>query len=132
MPNLANITVKKNDGTTDIVWTGVVPSAGDKTPAVWKSQTVGTADAHRPELKLSSRDNGPGSARRLDGTLSYPTTAVGTDGKINVVDKFILNISVVKPKGMPDADVNEAVSQGMNLLVSTLVKDCFKQGYAPT
>jgi len=132
MPNLANMTVKKNDGTTDIVWTGVVPSAGDKTPAVWKSQTVGTADSQRPELKLSSRDNGPATARRLDGTFTYPTLATGSDGKVNVVDRMIINISAVKPKAMIDADVNEAVSQAMNLFGSTLIKDSFKQGYAPT
>ncbi|DAD50928.1 coat protein [ssRNA phage SRR6049586_1] len=33
MPAIANITVKKNDDTTDIVWTAVQPSSGDGTPA---------------------------------------------------------------------------------------------------
>lgn len=132
MPNMANVTVKKNDGTTDVVYTAVVPSAGDKTPAIWKNQTLGTASAHRPELKLTSRENGVGSARRVEGVYTYPTLATGTDGKVNVVDRCIVNFSAVVPKGMPDADVNEAVSQCVNMLSSTLLKDSFKSGYAPT
>lgn len=132
MPNMANITVKKNDGTTDVVYTAVVPSAGDKTPAIWKNQTIGTASAHRPELKLMSRENGTSSARRVEGVFTYPTLVTGSDGKLHVADKVIMNVSGVVPKGMPDADVNEAVSQCFNLFVATLLKDSFKTGYAPT
>lgn len=132
MPNMANVTIKKNDGITDVVYTAVVPSAGDKTSAIWKNQTVGTASAHRPELKLMSRDNGENTARRVEGTFTYPTLATGTDGKTNVVDKCIGNVSMVVPKGMPDADVNEAVSQCFNLFAAALLKDSFKTGYAPT
>lgn len=132
MPNMASVTVKKNDGTTDVVYTAVVPSAGDKTPAIWKNQTVGTANSHRPELKLQSRDNGTNTARRVEGVLTYPYLTVDTQGKTNVADKVILNVSAVVPKGMPDTDVNEAVSQGFNLFAATLLKDSFKTGYAPT
>lgn len=132
MPNMANVTIKKNDGTTDVIYTAVVPSAGDKTPAIWKNQTLGTASAHRPEMKLMSRENGTGNARRVEGVFTYPTLALGTDGKLNVVDKVIANVSMVVPKGMPDADVNEAVSQCFNLFAAALFKDSFKTGYAPT
>lgn len=132
MPNMANVTIKKNDGATDVVYTAVVPSAGDKTPAIWKNQTIGTANAHRPELKLLSRENGTASARRVEGTFTYPTLVTGSDGKTNVADKVILNVSGVMPKGMPDVDVNEAVSQGFNLFAAALLKESFKTGYAPT
>jgi hypothetical protein len=129
---MANITVKKNDGTTDVVYTAVTPSAGDKSPAVWRNNTVGSAMSHRPDFRVSSRDSGPGTARRVEATYVYPTTAVGTDGRVNVVDKAILTLSFVLPKGMPETDVNEAVSQSMNLLASALNKDTFKSGYAPS
>lgn len=132
MPTMADITVKKNDGTTDVVYTAFTPSAGDKTPAAWKNQTVGTAQSHRPALSLMSRDNGVNTARRVEGTYTYPTLAVGTDGKTNVVDKYIIGFSAVLPKAMPDADVNEAVSQGCNLIASALIKSSLKIGYAPT
>lgn len=132
MPQMANITVKKNDGTTDVIYTAVVPSAGDKTPAIWRNNTVGTAISHRPEVRVTSRDNGTNAARRVDVLAVYPTTATGSDGRINVVDKAILNASFLVPKGMLEADVNEAVSQTLNLLASTLIKDTVKSGYAPT
>lgn len=132
MPQMADITVKKNDGTTDVIYTAFTPSAGDKTPAAWKNLTVGTAQAHRPDFRLVSRDNGTGSGRRVDGTYTYPSLVTGTDGKTSIADKLILNISAIVPKNMADADVNEAVSQGCNLVASTLIKGSLKIGYAPT
>lgn len=132
MPSMANITVKKNDGTTDVVYTALVPSAGDKSPAIWKNQTVGTSSSHRPELRLLSRDNGTGTARRITGTVAYPTLVTGSDGKVTVADRLVFDFQVAVPKGMPDSDVNEAVSQSCNLVASSLVKDCLKTGYAPT
>lgn len=132
MPQMANITVKKNDGTTDIVYTAVVPSAGDKSPAVWRSNTIGTAPAHRPELRVTSQPNGQATARRIEGTLMYPQTVTGSDGKITVANKAFLSFSALVPQSMTDADINEFVSQGANLVASTLMKDVVKSGYAPT
>lgn len=131
MPNMANITIKKNDGVTDVIYTAVVPSAGDKSPAVWRNNTVGTAASHRPEFKSVSRDNGTGTARRVDFSAVYPYTVTGTDGKIVVADKFTFSCSCLVPKGMPDTDVNEAASQTLNLMAATLIKDTVKAGYAP-
>lgn len=48
MPTLSNITVKKNDGTTDVIYTGVAPSAGDKSPAVLRNNSLGSAAAFHP------------------------------------------------------------------------------------
>jgi len=50
MPTMGNIVVKKADGTTDITYSSVVPSAGDTSPAIWQSQTVGSAPLHYPQL----------------------------------------------------------------------------------
>lgn len=132
MPAIANIVVKKNDGTTDVTYTAIVPSSGDKNAAVWRNQSVGTAAAHRPEYRISSEFNGPRTARRVKETYVYPVTAVGTDGKTNVVDKAIKEVTWTLPVTMPDADINEFVSQGANLDASTLIKDSVKTGYAPT
>jgi hypothetical protein len=132
MPSLANITVKKNDGTTDITYTGLIPAAGDRSGALWRCETVGAAAAFRPTLSLSSRPNGPGTARRLEATYSYPVTVTGTDGITRVVDKAIITTSGVIPLGMASTEVNEAVSQGFNLLVSALIKSCFQAGYSAT
>lgn len=130
---MANITVKKNDGTTDIVYTAVAQSAGDKSPAVWRSNSVGAAAAHHPELRLSSQSNGTQTARRVNGSYSYPSLVTSTDtGITSVGDRFNLTVSGVIPLNMTDADLAEAVSQSLNLFASTLMKDSFKAGFAPT
>lgn len=132
MPSLANITVKKNDGTTDITWTGVAASAGDKSPAIWRSQTVGSAPGFQPSFQMTSRPNGTGSARRVDVVITYPYTTTGTDGKTYLAEKAIFTGSMLCPLGMPSTDFNEAVAQGMNLLASALVKSCLQSGFAAT
>lgn len=131
MPSMANITVKKNDGTTDVTYTGQTGASGDSLPAVWKNQSVGTAPAHQPELRISSRDAQRGARRSVRSTYVYPQIATDTTTSItSVVDKARAATEFDFPKGMSQTDINEAVSQYANLLVSTLVKDQFKTGYA--
>lgn len=132
MPQIANITVKKNDGTTDVIYTAVVPSAGDKSPAIWRNQTVGSAAGHQPQVQMTSRANGLSTARRVEATGTYGSLVTGSDGKISVADKVVLQISGVIPLGMPTVDVNEAVSQLLNVFASALFKDSVKTGFAPT
>lgn len=133
MPSIANVTVKKNDGTTDIIYTGVSPSSGDSSPAIWKSQTVGVAPAHQPEFRLAARDGQGGVRRAMRSTYVYPQIATNsTTSLTSVVDKASASCDWVFPKGMNQTDINEFVSQYANLLVSTLVKDCVKQGYSAT
>jgi len=133
MPAIANITVKKNDDTTDIVWTAVQPSSGDGTPATWKSQTVGTASAHQPEFRLSGRDANKGNSRLMRGTFRYPQIATNsTTGVTSVVGVANATVEFEFPKSMPTSDLNEAVSQCFDLTDAALIKDCFKQGYSAT
>lgn len=133
MPSMANITVKKNDGTTDIVWTGVNPSSGDGVQAVWKSQTVGSAPAHQPEIRLASREMDGGKKRALRAYFLYPQIATDTTtGITSVIQRTLISVDWTMPKDMNQTDLNEATSQFANLLASTLFKDCVKAGYAPT
>lgn len=133
MPSLANITVKKNDGTTDIVWTGISPSSGDGTQAIWRSQTVGTAPAHQPEIRLASREADGGKKRALRAYFLYPMIATDTTtGVTSVIHRELASVDWTIPKDMAQVDINEASSQFVNLLASTLFKDCVKAGFAPT
>lgn len=133
MPGLANITVKKNDGTTDIVYSGVSPASGDGTPAVWRSETIGSAMAHRPELRLTSREASKGSRRAMRATFQYPQIATdSTTGLTTVVDRAAADVNWIMPKSMTSADINEFASQFANLLASTLLKDCVKAGFSAT
>lgn len=132
MPAMAAITVKKNDGTTDQVWTNVQASGGDKSPAIWRNTSVGTAASFNPSMKQTSRPNGDGTVRRVEGVIAWPQTVVGTDGLTRVVNTFLLKFEGVVPQGMPPADVNEAASQSTNLVASVLMKDSLKTGFAAT
>jgi hypothetical protein len=131
MPAIADITVKRNDTTTNIVYAAQTPSSGDGTPAVWKSTTVGTAQAHQPELRLSSREADGGAARELRGTYQYPQIATNTTTTVtDVVNRASASVTWKFPKGMAQADANEFASQFANLVASSLILSCVKSGYS--
>lgn len=131
MPNLANITVKKADGTTDIVYSAISASAGDKSPAMWRAN-VGSAPAFNPELRVSSEFNGPRTARRVKASYAYPYTVTGSDGKVTVSDRMVGDFTFVIPQSVPSNITDEAAVQLANLIASTLVKEMLKTGYAAT
>lgn len=131
MPNMAAITVKKNDGTTDQIWTNVQASGGDKSPAIWRNQSVGSAPLYQPEFKLMSRPNGDGTVRRFEAVGNWVQSVVGTDGLTRKVNVFTQRAEIVVPQGMPSADLNEAISQFANLFASALMKQSLKDGFAP-
>lgn len=131
MPTMAAITVKKNDGTTDQIWTNVQASGGDKSPAIWRNQSVGVAPAFQPEMRMSSRPNSDGSVRRIEGQVDWKQSALGTDNITRKVNVGYLKFEVVVPQGMPTADLNEFASQSSNLIGAALFKQSVKDGFAP-
>lgn len=131
MPQLANITVKKADGTTDVTYTAVAGAAGDKTPAVFRNNTVGTTIAERPSLLISSRDNGPKTGRRVEINFSWPMTTVDAGGNKAITGRMTGACSVLIPQNQDAATILEQAYQFGNLIGSTLVKATFNDGYAP-
>lgn len=133
MPAMANITVKKNDGSTDIVYAALNPSGGDASQALWRApSSIGSVNA-KPEFVMSATWNGPKTARKPVAKLTFPYAFQDpVTGRITSTDKAIINIDAVIPVGMLDTDIAEAVSQATNLFASTLIKDCLKAGFAPT
>lgn len=131
MPAIANIVVKKNDGTTDITYTGVQPSSGDNSPAIWKSSTIGNAPAHQPEVRLSARDGQKGATRELRLTAKYPQISTNTTtGVTSVVGTATAAVTWVIPKTMATSDINEFASQIANVVAAQLIKDCVKTTYS--
>lgn len=131
MPNMAAITIKKNDGTTDQIWTNIQASGGDKSPAIWRNQSVGIAPAFMPQMKMTSRSNGDGSVRRIEGSIDWKQSATGSDNITRKVNVGLFQFTIVVPQGMPTADLNEFASQSSNLIGATLMKQCIKDGFAP-
>lgn len=132
MPTMANITVKKNDGTTDVTYTAVVASGGDKSPAVWRNNSATGTPGQRPTLKLTSRSNADGSARRVDGIFVYPSVYTDTATSTTKVGaNAVFTFSSVIPGSMPDVDAEEFGAQIGNLIAAQLVEDSLTVGYSP-
>lgn len=132
MPQIADLTVKKNDGTTNVVYTAVVPSAGDRSPALWRSQSVGSAVSHQPNLSIVSRFNTARTARRVESTFNYPSIITGTDGITRVSNNMLFTTQGILPVEMATVDVNEAATQYANLMVTALVLSIMKTGFSAT
>lgn len=133
MPSMADITVKKADGTTDIVYNQMAPSSGDGVSAIWRNESGGAATAFKPMLTLQSKYNGPKTARRLTVNYSMPQTATdSTTGLTSVVNTIPVMFTIALPVATPQTTIDEAVHQLTNLLSSTLVRSCLKAGFAPS
>lgn len=132
MPQMANVTVKKSDGITDVVYSAKTPSAGDKSPAVWKNDTVGTVAASRPTFTVVAMDNGNRKARRIRGTFFWPKTRVDSAGNVVVQGGCSSERSALIPQDMTSAEIAEFVAQEANIWASALLKAVSVDGYAPS
>lgn len=135
MPSMASITVKKADGVTDIVFDSISASGGESSPAVWRQDTgaaAGLPVGLRSLFKLSSKWNGPKTARQLVFELSFPYAVQdSTTTLYSAKDKCVFTGVITMPQSIPSTNLNEAAAQGLNLLASTLIKSAVQAGYAP-
>jgi len=133
MPAAASITVKKNDGTTDVVYVSLVPSGGDKSPFIARQDAATGYPGQKPKLSILSRDNGEKTARRVEGQFTFPSVYTDTaTSTTKLLATAIGSFSCVIPANMPVTDANEFGAQFGNLLASALIKSVNQQGYAPT
>lgn len=129
MPNMANITVK-DSANADVVYTAATPSAGDRSPAVWRQNTPGVMN-QRKQFSISTRDNAAGTARNFD--VSFYAPVVATIGGVDtVVARIPLRASGTLPTNVDVDLVEDAFVQFGNLLVSNLIRSSIKEGFAPT
>lgn len=131
MPALANITVKKADGTTDVTYTAVAGAAGDNTPALFRNNTIGTTLAERPTLLIRSLSNGPKTARRINVDYSWPITSQDAGGNKTITGRMTGSASCLVPQNQDVAAIAEQAHQFANLIGSAIVKACFNEGFAP-
>jgi hypothetical protein len=125
---IANLSVKKNDGVTDIIWTALQGQGGNQSPALWASQTLGTSLSHQPTLTMLAKDSGDGATRRTNLQVIYPHLV--TDGANTTVQrKGQVDVSCAYPKDMNSDQWKECISQAINLLVA--LKNDLKSGTAP-
>lgn len=133
MPSMANITVKKADGTTDVTYVAAMPSAGDKSPARWTQNAASSILGFRPVFEIQTQFNGPGTMRQARLKFSLPVTYADASTGLNKLLKSVDFDGVVYlPVELGSDKWDEAFSQLGNLLVSSLVRDTIEAGYAPT
>lgn len=136
MPAMANITVKKADGTTDIVYDALSASGGDGSAAVWRQDTgavAGLPVGLRNMLRVWTTWNGPKTARQMKYNFVSPYAVQDTTTTLySAKDRVVFDGIVTIPQGIPATNINEAIHQGFNLLQSTLIKSVGTSGYSPT
>lgn len=137
MPSMASITVKKFDGTTDIVFDALSGSPGDGAPAVWRQDTGAAAtlpNAFRPVIKMMSNWNGPKTARRFNIEMKFPYALLNAStGFYESRDSGVIVVSYTAPQAIPSSAALEHVAQGFNLLgLTSLIRSSMFGGYAPT
>lgn len=133
MAAAVDYTVKKYDGVTDIVWTVLSGSGGDKSPAVWRSNTAAGTIGQRPVISIIARDNGPKTARRVDINAVFPDVYTDANtGLTNVRSKIVCSFSAVLPGDTTSATLTEGVAQILHILGHNQTRDQLTSGYAAT
>lgn len=133
MPNMADITVKKADGTTDITYVALSPSAGDKTPAQWRVEAIGTVPGNRPTLAVTSRFSVDRQARVVEGKLLYPETFTdSTTGIVATRLRESFSFTQIIRQDAADSTTKELSAQAANLIKSALIQSVLMTGFAPS
>lgn len=134
MSTAANITVKKNDGTTDVIY-GVLEGRSGDNPARWKAPALGATPVTQPEFRVNSKvmTGRDASKKKVIATFHYPYSVVNTTtGVTSVVSHEMFRVEFTGDEQIPQAVRDEACSQGMNLLASAAFKTMLKELAAAT
>lgn len=132
MSTISNITVKKNDGTTDVIYTAIEGKSGDN-PARWKAPALGATPVTQPELRVGSKVVPNSGKGKVIATFALPYSVVNsTTGVTSVVSKELFRLEYTGDNEIPSAVRDEGVSQGMNLLASASFKTMLKELSAAT
>lgn len=131
MPQMAPMTVKKADRTTNVVYDPMTPSTAN-TPAVFMAPALGAIAATRPEYRI-------GQTRRPDGTwkvthsFMYPYHVVdSTTGVTTIVGRVMVTRRVEASGNVPQSVIDEAVYQSADLDNHSVAIESDRAGYGPT
>jgi hypothetical protein len=127
----SNLTVKKNDDSTDVVYTAVVGASGD-TPAQYRAPALGATASTKPELRIINKKvPRKGALTRTVATMMRPYSVLNTTTGITTVEKRLYGrVELDFDPDVPATEQDEFVSQFFNLLDHADVKAQFKAGQA--
>lgn len=133
MPNMASITIKKADGTTDVTYVNQSPASGDATPARWRVEAIGSVPGNRPTFTVFSKSTANGAARVVTGKLVFPETYTdSTTGLVAIRNTASASFTAIIPQNLTDITIAETAAQFANLFRATLIQDSIKSGFAPS
>jgi hypothetical protein len=130
MPTLQNITVKKYDNVTDVIYIAKAGATADGVPAIYQLEAGFPVPATRPTLKVTTRDNGKGTSRRFTANYRYPIYYTDANGKLVISGSVPGEFSTVLPQDMDQTIPNEAHQQFVHLLAHALMKEMLAAGQA--
>lgn len=132
MPSMANITVV-DPSAVNVLYTAATPSAGDRSPAVWRANALSGIIGNRPVFTVLSRDNTRRNGRHFTISMRFPILrtdlATGFESIVAVVP---ISLEMTVPTNVEADGAYAAFYEFGNLLVSTLVRSSVLEGYAPT
>lgn len=129
MPQMANITVKKYDGTTDIVYNAANAAGADGTVALWRAPPLNSTVASQPTFESWCRWNGPKTARRVEFRGIMPQALTDTNtGLVVVRNQAVMQGSFLIPTQMEQTTLAEFAAQMTNLLANTTVREAIRLG----
>lgn len=113
MPQITNVTVKAANGTTDVVYTGVQPSAGGTSPAIWRDSSGAVSPGFQPEMRTTVKSNAQGTVKTIQLTGMYPE--VGVVGGVNQIINLIgVDVKVTVPQQASVTAIQEGVHRVLN------------------
>lgn len=128
---MANFTIKKNDGTTDVTYTQVTGSAGEASPAIWHGPYLsgnGNSPAHVAQVRMLGKPLPGGKTRQTRLTYVGPDVQEAS-APYTAQPPVRVTVIVESPDSTPTTTKYEAISQALNAAVA--LKDNFKSGFAP-
>lgn len=131
MANIANITVKKADGVTDVTYQAISGSSTDGSPAMWVEPTSALTRGYRRAVTFKARLNGTKQARRVEVRASHPVVRT-VDGQETLVGTIPVDLTLPVPEWATDAEVDEAVEQSLNIFSSSHIRSHARSGISPT
>lgn len=132
MPAMANLTAVDTYAATQ-TYTAATPSAGDRSPAVWRNNASSVIMGQRAVLTVSTRDNAKRTARHLSITHRYPVLYTdATSGVKTIVAMVPLTLEATLPTNVDVSEVRNAFVLAGNLLITSLLRSVAEEGYAPT
>lgn len=130
---ISNVTVKKADNTTNVTYTGVASSAGDKTPALWRDQAASGVLGVQPTFSMVASPNKTGTYRHVNFKFALPYKVVDPNGLDTApLGSITADAHWAFPMALPATARAEAVAQFANLLASAIVKAYVESTYAPS